>query len=205
MSVLHSSATRPIAYQIHGSRRDEELTMKLRVIALLAPLCFAGAALAQVHPAQEKQGQAPKKQDDTLKTAGHIVTQPGRDVGIDKAKVPPVLVRAVSQPYSNPGKGCAAVASNLRDLNDVLGPDFGNNSAENQNKAGKLAKAGGEAVVNSLIPLRGLVREVSGAGPADRRVEAAVDAGLARRGYLRGLSESRGCKQTATRSQKAKI
>jgi len=52
-------------------------------------------------------------------------------------------------------------------------------------------------VVNSLIPLRGLVREVSGAAPADRRLEAAIDAGLARRGYLRGLAVSRGCRLPA--------
>lgn len=171
--------------------------MLFRTITLLASLTFAGTALAQNPPAPEKKEDGPKKEDDTLKTAGKIVTQPGRDVGIDKAKVPPVLASAVSQPYANPGKGCTPVVAGLRDLNNVLGPDFGTNSAENENKAGKLAKAGGEAVVNSLIPLRGIVREVSGAGPADRRVEAAVDAGLARRGYLRGLAVSRGCKLPA--------
>jgi hypothetical protein len=178
--------------------------MLFRMIALLAPLSIAGAALAQDPPRQEKKEDGPKKEDDTLKTAGHIVTQPGRDVGIDKAKVPPVLARAVSQPYGNPGKGCTPVVAGLRELNGALGPDFGTNSAENQNKAGKLAKAGGEAVVNSLIPLRGIVREVSGAGPADRRLEAAVDAGLARRGYLRGLAVSRGCKVPTGGVQSAK-
>jgi hypothetical protein len=170
--------------------------MLFRTIALLASLTFAGAALAQDHPASEskKEDGAPKKDDDTLKTAGHIVSQPARDVGIDKAKVPDLLARAVAQPYAMPGKGCKPVVAAIGGLNALLGPDFGSNSAENENKFGKLAAAGGEAVVNSLIPLRGIVREVSGAGPADRRLDAAVNAGLARRGFLRGLAVSRGCK-----------
>ena len=49
-------------------------------------------------------------------------------------------------------------------------------------------------IVNSLIPFRGLVREVTGAAPAERRLQAAIGAGLARRGYLRGLAETRHCK-----------
>jgi CheY-like chemotaxis protein len=40
----------------------------------------------------------------------------------------------------------------------------------------------------------GLVREISGAAPAERRLQAAVTAGIARRGYLRGLAGARSCK-----------
>jgi hypothetical protein len=74
-----------------------------------------------------------------------------------------------------------------------LGPDFGA-SPITENRAGAFASAGGQAVVNSLIPFRGLVREVSGAGPAQRRLNAALDAGYARRGYLRGIYVTRKCK-----------
>jgi hypothetical protein len=49
-------------------------------------------------------------------------------------------------------------------------------------------------VVNTLIPFRGLIREISGAAPAQRRLNAAIDAGFARRGYLRGVLRTRGCK-----------
>ena len=59
---------------------------------------------------------------------------------------------------------------------------------------GRLAEAGGKAVVNSIIPFRGLVREVSGAAPAQRQLNAAIDAGLARRGYLRGVARGRNCR-----------
>lgn len=171
--------------------------MSFRPIILLAALSLNGAISAQERTEQPKKEEAPQKEDDTLKKAGHIVTQPGRDVGIDKAKVPPILAAAVKQPYADPGKGCRPVVVAIGELNAVIGPDFGSNSAENENKFGKLAAAGGEAVVNSLIPFRGLVREVSGAAPADRRFDAAVNAGLARRGYLHGLAVSRGCRLPA--------
>ncbi len=50
--------------------------------------------------------------------------------------------------------------------------------------------------MNSLIPFRGLVREVSGAGPAERRLNAAIDAGIARRGFLRGLQRAEGWRRS---------
>ena len=64
----------------------------------------------------------------------------------------------------------------------------------NENRVGKITEAVGRSVVNSLIPFRGLVREISGAAPAERRLQAAVTAGIARRGYLRGLAGARSCK-----------
>jgi hypothetical protein len=59
---------------------------------------------------------------------------------------------------------------------------------------GKLAEAGGKSVVNAIIPFRGLVRELSGAGPAQRRLEADIQAGYARRGFLRGVATARKCR-----------
>ena len=45
-----------------------------------------------------------------------------------------------------------------------------------------------------IVPVRGLVREVSGAASAQRELEAAIAAGFARRGFLRGVYQTRGCK-----------
>ena len=62
--------------------------------------------------------------------------------------------------------------------------------------ADNLAEAGGKTVVNAIIPFRGLVRELTGAAPADRRLNAALDAGYARRGFLRGVHAKQGCRTT---------
>jgi hypothetical protein len=135
-----------------------------------------------------------KKKDDTLKKAGEIATQPVRDVGITRKSIPPVLIAAAEAPYKPPATHwCAPIITELADLDAALGPDFGASLPANENRAGKLAAAGGETVVNSLIPFRGLVREISGAASTERRREAAIAAGLARRGYLRGLAVSRRC------------
>ena len=117
------------------------------------------------------------------------------DVGIDNKKVPPVLERAARAPYATQGTAnCAQIGAGLRALNGVLGPDFGAATAVSGNSAGKIAKVAGEAVVDSVIPFRGLVREVSGAASAQRRMQAATYAGLARRGFLRGMARAKGCR-----------
>lgn len=137
---------------------------------------------------------APKK-DDTLQKAGDIATQPGRDVGLDKQEVPDVLKKAVENPYAPPpSKSCAGLLASMGELNAVLGEDFTVGKEENENRTGKIATAVGKTIVNSLIPFRGLVREISGAAPAERRLQAAVAAGIARRGYLRGIATTKGCK-----------
>ncbi len=138
---------------------------------------------------------AEKKPDKTLDKAGDIAAQPVRDVGIDRKKIPQVLQDAVEAPYRLPAsRGCRAITAELATLNAVLGPDFGTGTSENENKFGKIAAAGGEMLVNSLIPFRGLVREISGAASADRRYAAAVSAGFARRGFLRGMAQTKRCK-----------
>ena len=130
----------------------------------------------------------------TVKRGGEIVSQPARDVGAAKTKIPPVLEVAHENPYGLAGLArCARLRQAITELNDVLGPDYTVGNEEKENRVGKLAEAGGKTVVNAIIPFRGLVREVTGAAPAQRRLNAAIDAGFARRGFLRGVAYSRKC------------
>lgn len=134
-------------------------------------------------------------QDPTVKRAGEIATQPVRDVGVDKKQIPPALVAAGENAYGLAGlKSCTQIRTAIGELTAALGPDFGTGTQTAENRAGKIAEAGGQTVVNSIIPFRGLVREITGAAPADRRMNAALDAGYARRGFLRGVYQTRGCK-----------
>ena len=88
---------------------------------------------------------------------------------------------------------CAKIASEVSSLDDALGPDFGHKRTRRGSKLGSIAKLGGTSVIDSLIPFRGVVRQVSGAAAADRRFAAAVNAGYARRGFLHGLYAARSC------------
>ena len=80
--------------------------------------------------------------------------------------------------------------SEVSALDEVLGPDLDLPEEERARiSAGRMAKT----VVGSFIPFRGLIREVSGANDHDRRIRAAIQAGLARRGFLKGAGQAKGC------------
>jgi hypothetical protein len=132
---------------------------------------------------------------DTGKAAGQIATQPVRDVGAQKVEIPVPIQQAAAAPYSLKGlRTCAQLSRAVFELNDVLGPDYAGGVVIHENKAGKLAAAGGKTIVNTIIPFRGLVREVSGAAPAERRLNADIKAAFARRGFLRGVAAARKCR-----------
>ena len=187
----------------------------VRMAAVAAVLTLAGAAQAQVKPQYpikaEKPGKPVKLPESSTtpekpvpgeswttearKKSVEIGTQPVRDVGVMKREIPPILVRAQESPYSLKGlKTCKQLAAEVTALNVVLGADYTVGNELKENRAGKLAEAGGKSVVNAIIPFRGIVRELTGAAPADRRMNAAVDAGLARRGFLRGVHAKQGCR-----------
>jgi hypothetical protein len=189
-------------------------------VALLAAVStLAGAAQAQMKPkypirqtpppAAQAPEQKPPEQTppeaeppegwmtQTRRKSVEIGTQPARDVGVMRRQIPPILVKARQDPYSLKGlKTCKQLAGEVTDLNAVLGADYVVGEETKENRAGKLAEAGGKSVVNSIIPFRSLVREVTGAAPADRRLRAALEAGYARRGFLRGVQARQGCKTT---------
>ena len=78
-------------------------------------------------------------------------------------------------------------------LTNVLGTDFDTPEDRRPNR-GRQAANVGKSVVQSFIPFRGVIREVTGAAAAQREWDAAVDAGIARRGFLRGVARMRGCR-----------
>ena len=164
------------------------------LILTAAAVLMTSAAQAQVKP-PAKPDEPSGRWGEAGKKAVDIGTQPVRDVGLSKRDIPPVLAKAFDDPSSLKGlQSCQALAGEVRALNAVLGPDYVVGAEYAENRAGKLAEAGGKTIINSIIPFRGLVREVTGAAPADRQMNAAVDAGLARRGFLRGVHLKQGCK-----------
>ncbi len=177
---------------------------QLKASILVAALMLAGTAQAQAQaqtqaprstekPAETQE--APSKWGDTRKKAVEIGSQPARDVGVSRREIPPILEKALGDPYSLKGlKTCAQLSGEVRKLNEVLGPDYAVGGEYKENRAGKLAEAGGKTIINSIIPFRSLVREITGAAPADRHMNAVVDAGLARRGFLRGVLYKQRCK-----------
>ncbi len=135
------------------------------------------------------------------------VTSPMRDLNLLRAKIPPVLLDALEDPYRKPRPlTCSELIAQIRPLNEVLGADIDEPSSpdgrdlisKGKDAAGDTALGMVASAAQDLIPMRGWVRRLSGAERHDKLVRAAITAGGIRRGYLKGLGESKGCSAPAT-------
>lgn len=153
-------------------------------------LAFCAAALALAAPALAQSNQ-PRSGEEV---ATDIAKTPLRDTNIDQKDIPVALEVAMEDPYAPLGtRSCREIVAGLAELNALLGPDLDTPRADG-NRAGRVAEGVARGVVASLIPFRGVIRQVSGAAESERRFNAAIDAGIARRGYLRGVADQRRCK-----------
>lgn len=120
-----------------------------------------------------------------------VARTPLEDFNIDSKDIPDVLLAASQDPYDSNGiRNCNDVVARIAVLDNVLGPDFDIPQDEGGGiSTGRVAKS----VVGSLIPFRGIVREVSGANQKRNEARLAFMAGMVRRAYLKGKGEAQGC------------
>ena len=155
--------------------------------AALFATCMVSALPAT---AQDKPAQSRSIRDKNV-NAVDVVATPVSDLGLRNGKIPPVLEAAVADPYDMAGiRTCAQITTRVSELDAILGPDrdIPQERAEKLS-AGRVA----QAAVGSFIPFRGIIREVSGANSHQRKVDDAVEAGTARRSFLKGYGQARGC------------
>lgn len=161
--------------------------MTFRILAACITLASSTSALAQT-------AVSPKDV-----TAEDVVTKPLSDMNLKKEEVPPVLIAAQDHPYSLAGlKTCKAVQAEVGRLDAVLGDDI--DVAEEQSRGSKRGNSVGniaKSIVGSLIPFGGIIREISGANANERQWQMAIYAGSARRAYLKGYGQQRGCRYPA--------
>ena len=128
---------------------------------------------------------------DQQPNAKDVVTTPLIDLNLRKGEIPPLLQRAVEVPYDLEGLStCNALIAEVERFDIMLGDDFDLPEIE---AGGISAGSVGKMAVGSLIPFRGLIREVSGARKQQQKLETAIRAGLTRRGFLKGVGAERGC------------
>ena len=158
----------------------------------LLPLALFAACTVAALPAAANDKSAPQRSiKDKKVNAVDVVATPVSDLGLRNGKIPPVLEAAVASPYDMAGiRTCAQITTRVSELDAVLGPDrdIPQDRAEKLS-AGRVA----QAAVGSFIPFRGIIREVSGANSHQRKVDDAVEAGTARRSFLKGYGQARGC------------
>ncbi len=124
--------------------------------------------------------------------AAEVAKTPLRDLNIDARDIPEVLVAAERAPYATAGLGrCNAVVAEIAALDAILGADY---DIAEESKGDRISEGRiGQSVVGSILPFRGIVREVTGAAEADRKLRSAYTAGMVRRAFLKGWGLGRGC------------
>lgn len=156
-------------------------------------LTFAASAglLLTAHAAGAQTAVAP----ENVK-AEDVAMSPLSDLNVRKKTVPAALEMAMANPYDLGGiKSCKGLATAIMDLDVVLGDDIDVATGEksDEEKVGNSAGAIAKSVIGSFIPFRGVIRELSGANAQQREWERALYAGTARRAFLKGIGEQRGC------------
>ena len=155
---------------------------------LLLPLILTATA-APLSASQDQPVDKPVT--DQAVSAGDVVRTPFSDLNLRKGEIPELLIRAQADPYGVAGlRKCGQLTAAIADLDAVLGDDIDlPTDGKPKLSAGRVA----QAAVGSFIPVRGLIREISGANEQDRRLLLAVQAGFARRAFLKGFGQARGC------------
>lgn len=145
--------------------------------AVLAGAVLGAPVAAQVNPDRPN--------------AGDVALTPLDDLGVTSKDIPEVLLRAVLGPYSMEHMHtCNSMTAEIMRLDGVLGEDY---DAYAEGKGGFDVGRAAQSLVGSIIPFRGVVREVTGAAGKDREMAAAITAGMVRRGFLKGIGMERGC------------
>lgn len=127
---------------------------------------------------------------------GMAATAPLDDLNLRRQHVPEVLISARQAPYATEGLDqCPTVLAGIAALDEALGPDVDQPEppASTGDQAANAALDMVRDTATDFIPLRSWVRRLSGAAAHDRAVQAAIRAGLVRRGFLKGIARERHC------------
>ena len=147
------------------------------------------AALVVVTASPALAQGAPRAVESAPVNSG--IQTPVDDLNLRKAAIPPLLIDAIDHPYSLQGlRQCSQLVTAVEELNGLLGKDL-DLPQESGNRLTVNDVA--DFAASSLIPFRGLIREVTGANGRQRQMQEAVLAGFARRSFLKGVGEMRGC------------
>lgn len=173
--------------------------MKINAIPLRASArATAIAALIFAMPVMAQESVI-----DPEPTVEDVAKTPLTTLNLARDPIPPVLLQARAAPYANQGiSGCDDIRREVADLEAVLGDDFDTTPPEE-----RAVSAGGvaQSLLGSLIPFRGVIRELSGAKAHEHNFREAISAGLMRRAYLKGIGQQLGCPYPASPAPAALI
>ncbi|MNX11486.1 hypothetical protein D3C86_412490 [compost metagenome] len=133
---------------------------------------------------------------------GNAVTAPLDDLNLRRQEIPTILLQAEASPYDLRNLNhCRTIAAEIARLDEALGPDADappsqDGSYLSERAADAAASATLDAVrdtVTDFIPARSWVRRLTGADAHSKHVQSAIQAGLRRRAFLKGVGMQRNC------------
>jgi hypothetical protein len=175
------------------------------VTCLSAASMLAGCASA---PVQTASGYADESAHAVYRTGsdvyagmGTAAKRPFQDLNMMQDPIPIVLLRAELDPYSVKGlTSCEVVMNHVSELDLALGPDLDTPADHPKSKvtqdAGLAAAAALEAAAaaaEGFMPVRSVVKHVSGASKYESHVKHAILAGTERRTFLKAVGVMHGC------------
>jgi hypothetical protein len=167
----------------HPHSRQQSRLLVLAALALLA-----APATAQTPPRSTA--------DQAASSAERVVTQPLRDLNISGEGISPELEAMMKAPYSLKGlRGCADYKREIDRITKLIGPDVDSAEARAASVTSTEFVLGtAESAITSLIPGRGIIRQLSGATAAEKRARAATLAASLRRAFLKGRGSALNCR-----------
>ena len=183
-----------------------KLTLQIGVLILASQLLFACDYMPSITgPSLSTDNMSLRKkslhgEETTLQASFSAALTPLEDLGLRKREIPDNLKIVARDPYASPQAECTAIKDELTLLSIQLGEDPG---------AVKPALSAREEYVEEgtnmlqdtvvslirrqtdIIPVRGVVRRLTGAGKHERKVNQALEAGKLRRAYLRGYADAK--------------
>lgn len=133
---------------------------------------------------------------------GDAVTAPLDDLNLRRQEIPTILLQAEANPYDLRNLNqCRTIGAEIARLDEALGPDTDeppsqDGSYMSERAADAAASATLDTVrgtVTDFIPARSWVRRLTGADAHSKHVQSAIQAGLRRRSFLKGVGMQRNC------------
>ena len=172
-------------------------------VTMAVVLVLASGCASRPDSTADRTARAAEAATDKVeKGVGDAAIAPLADLNLVRTKIPPVLLTAKQAPYAMPAdRACAALAKDVRALDDALGPDLDAPPSANNpgllergfDTAGNAAAGAVRSTTEDVIPFRSWVRRLTGAERHSREVAAAIAAGGVRRAFLKGLARGAGC------------
>ncbi len=133
--------------------------------------------------------------------AGNAVRRPLRDLNMMQDKIPPVLLRAESHPYDLHGvNSCNDVLDRVAELDLALGPDVDTPKEKRHTRVARGADFAAEAALDAagsaaehFLPMRGTIKQITGAQRYENHVKHAQLAGTTRRSFLKAIGMEHSC------------